>query len=118
MYFFLFYKDTIIKWKAETNCDYPIVSDTKRSLYQAFHLGSSLKYTWDIKTQMWYATQICLDRTLYPMLENDDPHQLGGDVVVVGCGGDEAKLTMIHRSTTPIDRPTIPDILKHISQRN
>jgi hypothetical protein len=50
------------------------------------------------------------------MLENDDPHQLGGDAVVASGSGEEARLTMIHRSKTPTDRPKIADILQHISQ--
>lgn len=99
--------ETINKWKKETECQYPIVSDTERSLYQAFHLPSSLKHTWDIKSQSWYATQLRLNRVLFPMLENDDPHQLGGDVIV---HGNDARLVLVHRSTTPTDRPRIRDI--------
>lgn len=97
----------------ETNCQYPIVSDTERSLYQAFHLPSSLKHTWDIKSQTWYATQIRLGRKLFPMLDNDDPHQLGGDVII---RGKEARLVMVHRSTFPTDRPRIEDIYRLIEK--
>jgi len=103
--------ETIKKWKSETGCIYPIVSDVERSIYQTLHLPSSLKHTWDIKSQTWYATQICLNRTLYSMLENDDPHQLGGDVIV---RGKEAELLMIHRSQSPTDRPSIQQIVNAI----
>ena len=110
-YQFLSYKETIKKWKNETGCQYPIVSDVERSLYQTFHLPSSLKHTWDIKSQTWYANQICLNRTLYSMLEYDDPHQLGGDVIV---HGNEARLVMVHRSISPTDRPSIEEIINVI----
>lgn len=105
--------ETINKWKSETNCIFPIISDQERLMYQKLHLGASVKHTWDIKSQIWYATQLCNDRKLYPMLEGDDPHQLGGDLIV---DGSSAKILMIHRSTSPTDRPSIESILDVIKE--
>ena len=109
-----FFKETMKKWQAETECIYPIVSDQNRSMYQKLHLGASVKHTWDIKSQIWYATQLCHDRKLYPMLEGDDPHQLGGDCII---DGTSAKLLMLHRSSFPTDRPSIQSILDVLKEK-
>lgn len=47
------------------------------------------------------------------MLDDDDPHQLGGDVIV---HGNEARLVMVHRSSFPTDRPRIEDIYQLIEK--
>lgn len=87
--------------------------DSERNLYGAFHLSPSVKHTWDIKSQIWYAEQLCAGRNLLPMDDGDDPHQLGGDVII----NSDGEIIMIHRSTFPIDRPTTQAILEVIRKK-
>lgn len=86
--------------------------DTKRNLYEVFQLASSVKNSWGIKLQIWYAEQLCLGRKLHPMAEGDDPQQLGGDVII-NC---EGIITMIHRSKFPTDRPSVQKILSVVKK--
>lgn len=106
--------DLAKRWITTTNCKYPIVSDADRTLYKTFHLRSSVKHTWDIRAQVWYAEQLCFGRKLHPMAHGDDPHQLGGDVVV----DKDGVLTLIHRSKYPLDRPSVDTIVENVKIGN
>ena len=97
-----------------TNCKYEIVCDVDRILYKTFHLGSSVKHTWDIRAQIWYAEQLSIGRNLHPMAHGDDPHQLGGDVVM----NKDGVLTLVHRSEYPLDRPSVESILQNVKTEN
>ena len=69
-----------------------------------------MKNTWSIQSQVWYAEQICLKRKLSSFIDGDDPHQLGGNIIV----NKEGKLSMIYRSQTPLDRPSVKDMLNMV----
>jgi len=103
--------DLASKWKNETNCIYPVVSDVTRSLYSYYNLTSSVRHTWDIRAQTWYGEQLCQGRKLHPMADNDDPHQLGGNVII----DNEHKVQMIYRSKFPLDRPTVNEMLNVVT---
>ena len=72
-------------------------------------MPSSVRHTWDIPSQIWYAEQLLAGRQLHPMADNDDPHQLGGDVVVTS----DRKLSMIYRSKFPLDRPSVNELISN-----
>lgn len=105
-----FKEDTAVEWKKETNCKYPVVCDEKRLLYKHFGFLSSIQQTWCIRTQIWYAEQICQGRAVIPVREGDDPHQLGGNIIV----GGEGKIEMIYYCSSPADRPSLDDMLNVI----
>ena len=81
--------------------------DEERALYKAFGLRKSVLSVWSIESMAYYAEQKCAGRTLYPMEEGDDPHQLGGDFVI----NKDGKMVLLHKSTHPTDRPSVNTLL-------
>ena len=70
-------------------------------------MPSTVKHTWCVTSQTWYGEQLRAGRKLHPMVEGDDPHQLGGDVVVDSRG----RLKLVYCSKTPTDRPTVGQLI-------
>ncbi len=81
--------------------------DEDRLLYQAFHLvqghGRDL---YNVATVMSYLKGLIHLRL--PHIPHGDTTQLGGDVVLDAQG----RVALVHRSTTPADRPAVTDILR------
>ena len=58
---------------------------------------------------VYYAEQKAVGRTLPPMHDEDDPHQMGGDFVVDNAS---QKMALVHRSEKSTrDRPAAADLL-------
>lgn len=81
--------------------------DTDRSLYRALGLKRSVAKVWTVSSLVYYAEQKLAGRTLLAMLEEDDPHQLGGDFIVDPNG----KLVLVYQSKTSTDRPSTDYLL-------
>ena len=81
--------------------------DKDREVYTAFGLKISLSKVWMINSLVYYADQKLAGKKLIAVLDDDDPHQLGGDFIVNSKG----KLVMVYPSKDFADRPTIEYLL-------
>lgn len=62
---------------------------------------------------IYYAEQKLSGRHLPPMLEEDDPHQMGGDVMLDSKG----KVLLVHRTLkSSTDRPPAQKVLQCLRQ--
>jgi len=97
-----------LRWKRDTGCIFPVLSDATRFYYKLFGFPSSVKLAWGIPAQQWYAEQLRAGRSLHSLVPGDDPHQLGGDVVI----NSHRVVTFIHRCRSSADRPTVNQLLQ------
>ena len=65
---------------------------------------------WNISSLVYYAEQKLAGRKLFSMLEEDDPHQLGGDFIIDKNG----KLIFVYPSKTSTDRPSVDFLLNFL----
>mmetsp|Transcript_10293 Transcript_10293/g.14893 ORF Transcript_10293/g.14893 Transcript_10293/m.14893 type:complete len:97 (-) Transcript_10293:196-486(-) len=73
-------------------------------------MGSSLGGSWSPLTLGWYGREIL--RGNLPQRIVEDPNQLGGDFLV----NHEDRIMLLHHpSRTPIDRPSIHDVLLSVN---
>lgn len=100
-------QEKAVAWITDTKCQFPMLLDADRHLYRALGLKRSVSKVWTVSSLLYYAEQKLAGRKLMSMLENDDPHQLGGDFIVDPSG----KLVMVYLSKTSTDRPSVDFLL-------
>lgn len=89
------------------------MSDCERGVYKALDLPCKVSPVWSMTMLMYYAEQKLSGRQLPQMLEEDDPHQLGGDVMLDSNG----RVLLVHRTVTSSkDRPPAEKILQCLRQ--
>ena len=83
---------------------YPLYGDPDRATYRALGFGrASTRRVW-LDPRVWARYARLLARGRRPGgAPAQDTHQLGGDAVVDARG----RLSWIHRSTGPVDRPSV-----------
>jgi len=101
------------KWKSETKTSLDLFLDPDRILYGMFGLGRSVSKVWGMNSIQYYGAQIAQGRQLPSALTGveDDPLQMGGDFTM----DSDLKLVFSHPSTESTDRPTVDQILQHLS---
>lgn len=104
-------RDAAAQWRQETSCQYPILIDHKRQLYNFFGMKISFSQVFHTDILVYYAEQKASGREFPKSFVGDDVHQMGGDVVL-SCSG---KLCLIYRSTLSTDRPSAALLLQHCS---
>lgn len=96
------------EWREESQCSFELFADPHRTLYR--HLafpGKAYARVWNISTLEYYADQKLSGKRLPSALDpNDDPNQMGGDVLVNRLG----EIIYLHRSQTPTDRPSVKQL--------
>ncbi|XP_047467038.1 selenoprotein L isoform X1 [Mugil cephalus] len=96
-------------WLQGTGCRYDMLLDADRKMYAAFGLGASLKKVLNFGNMLLYAEYVA-DNMEFPRnlpTIQDDMFQLGGDFVL----DEHGKVLFSHCCQSPIDRPTVEDIL-------
>nr|XP_046268809.1 uncharacterized protein LOC124071851 [Scatophagus argus] len=96
-------------WLQETGCQYDMLLDPDRKLYAACGLGASLRKVLNFNNMLLYAEYV-LDNMEFPRglpSIQDDMFQLGGDFIL----NEHGKMLFSHRCQSPIDRPSVEDIL-------
>ena len=84
-----------------------LLSDVERAAYAAFGFDrASTARVW-LSPRVWIAYARLLARGRRPEMLEDDALQLGGDVLVDA----EGRITWVHRSQGPEDRPSIDAVL-------
>lgn len=100
--------ESIRQWKEETQCSFPIYLNSDRSLYRYLTFpNNAYARVWNIQTLDYYVEQKIAGKSLPKKLdENDDPHQMGGNVLVNRTG----EILFFYRSQTPTDRPSLEQL--------
>ncbi|XP_068195543.1 peroxiredoxin-like 2C [Antennarius striatus] len=96
-------------WLQETDCQYDMLLDSDRKLYEAFGLGASVKKVLNFSNMLLYAEYVA-DNMEFPRnlpSIQDDMFQLGGDFVLNKHG----RVLFSYCCQSPIDRPSVDDIL-------
>lgn len=90
---------------------YGLYADPERTVYRAFGFerGSPLRVWLDPRVWRRYAQLLARGRRPQPAQE--DTLQLGGDAVLDGAG----RLSWIHRSRGPEDRPTVAELVRAVA---
>ncbi len=96
------------QWKEESHCSFDIFLDSSRCLYRHFAFpAQAYARVWNTSTLDYYVQQKLGGKQLPKKLDqNDDPNQMGGDVLVDGHG----QVIWIYRSQSPTDRPTLEQL--------
>lgn len=90
-----------------------VLSDPDRHAYRAFGLGrGSVLRIW-LDPRVWARYLQLMLRGRRPEAAHEDTLQLGGDALVDSDG----RITWIHRSRGPEDRPSVADIQMAIDRR-
>ncbi|TMS21471.1 Prostamide/prostaglandin F synthase [Larimichthys crocea] len=96
-------------WLQDTDCQYDMLLDPDRKMYAAFGLGASLKKVLNFRNMLLYAEYVA-DNMEFPRglpSIQDDMFQLGGDFVL----DEHGRVLFSHCCQSPIDRPSVEDIL-------
>lgn len=96
-------------WLQETGCQYDMLLDPDRKMYAAFGLGASLRQVLNFNNMLLYAEYV-MDNMEFPRglpSIQEDMFQLGGDFVL----DEQGRVLFSHRCQSPIDRPSVEDIL-------
>uniref|UniRef100_A0A665XE82 Selenoprotein L n=1 Tax=Echeneis naucrates TaxID=173247 RepID=A0A665XE82_ECHNA len=96
-------------WLQETGCRYDMLLDPDRKIYSAFGLERSLKKVLNFSNMLLYAEYVAENMAFPRELPSiqDDMFQLGGDFVL----DEHGRVLFSHCCQSPIDRPSIEDIL-------
>lgn len=97
-------------WLEQTGCKYPMLLDQQRKIYRSFGLGSSYSKVMKFRCLLTYSEYGVVDRDFpdIPPRLLEDLYQMGGDFLIDESG----KVILCHPSKTPLDRPSVEDILK------
>ena len=87
--------------------DAVLLSDPDRAAYAAFGFGRASRARVWLDPRVWWRYAQLLGRGRRLERLEDDALQLGGDVLTDGAG----RVTWVHRSTGPEDRPSISEVL-------
>lgn len=87
--------------------DAVLLSDTERTAYAAFGFERASRARVWLDPRVWWRYAQLLRRGRRLERLEDDALQLGGDVLTDRTG----RVTWIHRSTGPEDRPSIAEVL-------
>ena len=96
------------QWKNESRCLFNVYCDGARSLYRYFGFpGNAYARVWNIETLDYYVRQKLSGKQLPTKLdENDDPNQMGGDVLI----NRDGRVIWMYRSKSPTDRPSLQQL--------
>lgn len=97
-------------WLEQTGCKFPMLLDQQRNIYRSFGLGSSYSKVMRFRCLLTYSEYGAVDRDFpdIPSRLQEDLYQMGGDFLVDETG----KVILCHPCKTPLDRPSVEDILK------
>uniref|UniRef100_A0AAV2K7T2 Selenoprotein L n=1 Tax=Knipowitschia caucasica TaxID=637954 RepID=A0AAV2K7T2_KNICA len=97
-------------WLEQTGCTLPMLLDQQRSIYRSFGLVSSYSKVMRFGCLLSYSEFGAVDRDFpeIPPRLLEDLYQMGGDFLIDETG----KVILSHASKTPLDRPSVEDILK------
>lgn len=97
-------------WMEQTGCKFPMLLDQQRDIYRSFGLGSSYLKVMRFDCLLTYSEYGAVDRDFpdIPSRLQEDLYQMGGDFLVDETG----KVILCHPCKTPLDRPSVEDILK------
>jgi alkyl hydroperoxide reductase subunit AhpC len=96
-------------WLEETGSPFPLLVDARRDVYRAYGMRRSLSGSWNLATVRRYRELMRQGRRWRGI--QGDSLQLGGDVIVDPAG----IVRLLHRSTTPDDRPAVEVLLQALS---
>ena len=97
----------------ETGWPWPLLIDRERTVYGAY--GMQRGSMWNVLgLHLWPGYLGLLFRAGRPRVRrpHDDVYQLGGNVVIDAAG----VVRWIHRSRTPLDRPSVDELLERIDE--
>lgn len=96
-------------WKQDTACPYPLLLDTERQIYRMLGFQKSVRRVWCTESLIYYAEQKMAGLDFPKPYADiaDDPHQLGGNIVMDSVG----KIIYHYASKSASDRPAVTDIL-------
>lgn len=87
--------------------DVPLHTDPTRAVYDAFGFArGSVRSVW-LDPRVWWRYVKLLSSGMRLERTEEDTLQMAGDAVVDGTG----RLTWIHRSTGPDDRPSVAEVV-------
>lgn len=99
-------------WLEQTRCTFEILLDPNRMIYRSFGLGSSYAKVMKFGCLLQYSEYGAVERDFpdVPHRLLEDIYQMGGDFLLDEAG----KVLMSHPSKTPLDRPTVKNILQAV----
>uniref|UniRef100_A0A8C6URE1 Uncharacterized protein n=1 Tax=Neogobius melanostomus TaxID=47308 RepID=A0A8C6URE1_9GOBI len=97
-------------WLEQTGCKFPMLLDQQRQIYGSFGLTSSFSKVMRFGCLLTYSEYGALDIDFpdVPPRLLEDLYQMGGDFLIDETG----KVDLCHPCKTPLDRPSVEDILK------
>ncbi|KAK5903219.1 hypothetical protein CgunFtcFv8_007017 [Champsocephalus gunnari] len=103
-------------WREQTGSTFDMLLDPERKVYRSFGLGSSYAKVMRFGCLLQYSEYPAVDRD-FPDMPPDmlkDLYQLGGDFLLDEAG----KVLLCHPSKSPMDRPSVEDILQAAGSSN
>ncbi|KAL3979493.1 ubiquitin C [Sarotherodon galilaeus] len=99
-------------WLEQTGCTFDILLDPQRKVYRSFGLGSSYAKVMKFGCLLQYSDYVVanIDFPDFPHRLLEDIYQLGGDFLLDSAG----KVLLSHPSKSPLDRPTVEDVLQTV----
>lgn len=103
-------------WLEQTGCKFTMLLDFQRKIYRHFGLGSSYSKVMKFSCLLTYSEYGAVDRDFPDLPPHllEDLYQMGGDFLIDEAG----KVILCHPSKTPLDRPSVEDILKAADPSN
>uniref|UniRef100_A0A3P9I8B4 Selenoprotein L n=1 Tax=Oryzias latipes TaxID=8090 RepID=A0A3P9I8B4_ORYLA len=101
-------------WLEQTGCSFQMLLDPQRKVYRSFGLGSSYSKVLKFDCLLKYSEYPTSNRDFpdIPPRLLEDLYQMGGDFLL----DDTGKVLLSHPSKSPLDRPSVSDILKVVEE--
>ncbi|KAK2856012.1 hypothetical protein Q5P01_004747 [Channa striata] len=99
-------------WLEQTGCSFEMLLDPQRKIYKGFGLGSSYAKVMKFECLLQCSEYGAVDRDFpdVPSRLLEDIFQMGGDFLLDEAG----KVVFSHPTKTPMDNPTVTDILQAV----
>lgn len=96
-------------YKGEMRLPFPLLADPHRRVYRAYGMGRG--GVWDIwgPSTWWAYLRLFLKGRRWRGIQ-DDPAQLGGDVII----GRDGRIAYHYRSRSPADRPDATELVARL----
>jgi len=105
-----------VQWLEDTKSTFPLYLDQKRAIYNLLGLPRSISKAFGMQAMSYYGAALAREDDIPKFFADDDAQQLGGDFMLKKVD-DDLRFTLLYRSQTSSDRPSVQSLLEVISDQ-
>jgi len=107
-----------VQWLKDTKATFPLYLDQKRAIYNLLGLPRSISKAFGMQAMSYYGAALARGDEIPKFFADDDAQQLGGNFMLKKVNDDDLRFTLLYRSQTSSDRPSVQSLLEVISDQS